>query len=118
MNLQIRLGRRRRPRLEHFRLVRDGRLPAVRVLGVDLRRGLPVLGALEQGGADDVLGRVHRLMVVDVRGAVRAVVAVDRFAWSHQPFFSFPFLSSVCLLGSASRTYQSHRSRCTPSGCP
>lgn len=71
---------RRRPRLKHRPLRRHRRLPVVPILGIDLSRGLPVLGALEQRGADHVLGRVDGLVVVDVGGAVGAVVAVHRVA--------------------------------------
>lgn len=68
-----------RPR--HKRL-RNLRLPAQAILSENLRRDreLGGGGALEQARAHNDLGPQHRLVVVDVRGAVGAVVAVDGLA--------------------------------------
>ena len=51
-------------------------LPVQPVLAEDLGGDGEVGRALEQAGADDDLGAEHGLVVVDVRGAVGAVVAV------------------------------------------
>lgn len=50
------------------------------ILAENLGRDGELLAALEQARADDDLGSQHRLVVVDVRGAVGAVVAVYRLA--------------------------------------
>lgn len=60
-------------------------LPVQPVLAEDLGGDGEFGGALEQAGADDDLGAEDGLVVVDVRGAVGAVVAVYGLAclfWS------------------------------------
>lgn len=59
-------------------------LPWQAHLGVDLRRRLEVLDSLVQqtGAKDDAVGAERLLCVVDVGGAVLAVVAVDTLACS------------------------------------
>lgn len=61
--------------------LRNRRLPAQLVLAEDLSRHREILAALQQTGAHHDLRAQHGLVVVDVRGAVGAVVAVDGFAW-------------------------------------
>lgn len=59
----------------------DGLLPRHHGLAVDLGRGLERLAVVEQHGAGDDGVRAHDLLVmVRVRRAVGAVVAVDRLA--------------------------------------
>ena len=80
------LSKRRKGPLNIYHLrpsrqgLRDLLLPVEAVLAVDLEADGVVLGQVEQGGADDVLVAHDGLVVVDVRGAVGAVVAVDGFA--------------------------------------
>lgn len=69
--------RRRRP----LKGMRHLGLPGEAILAEDLSRDLEVLGALQQAGADDDLVAQDGLVVVDVGGAVGAVVAVDVLAW-------------------------------------
>lgn len=57
-------------------------LPAQAVLSKDLRLDGEGGAALQEGGADDDLGAQDGLVVVDVRGAVGAVVAVYGLACS------------------------------------
>lgn len=72
-------SRRPRPRGED-RLCNLG-LPVPLILAVNLRRDGEALSPLEQAGTHHNLVFARRgLVVVDVRGAVGAVVAVDRFA--------------------------------------
>ena len=52
-------------------------LPRRPILAENFRRRLQVFPALEQRGADDDFGAEDGLVVVDVGGAVGAVVAVD-----------------------------------------
>jgi hypothetical protein len=100
-------------------------LPRQARLGIDLRRRLEVLDALvEQTGAqDNVVGAEGLLCVVDVGGAVLAVVAVDALACC---MFSILFnradMRDGFVRGVEVRmrimwleTYQSHPCRCT---CP
>ena len=60
--------------------MRELRLPAQPILAEDLGRDGELAAALEQARADDDFGPQDGLVVVDVRGAVGAVVAVYRFA--------------------------------------
>ncbi len=60
--------------------LRNLRLPRQPILSVNLRRDRERLAALEEARADDDLGSQDRLVVVDVGGAVGAVVAVYWFA--------------------------------------
>lgn len=69
---------RRRQRLERRR---DLLLPAHAGFPVDLGVRRPGLAAVEEDGAHDDLGAHGFLVVVDVRGAGGAVVAVDGVAW-------------------------------------
>ena len=55
-------------------------LPAGHILAVDLGSHRPILGALEGGRTDDVLGAQDGLVVVDVGRAGRAEVALHRVA--------------------------------------
>lgn len=55
-------------------------MPLQPILAKDLRMHAKVLAALEQTGADDDFVAEDGLVVVDVRGAVGAVVAVYVFA--------------------------------------
>ena len=58
-------------------------LPRHADLPIDLSTELQVLSIVEQDGANDVLVIAHDgLVVVDVGGAVAAVVAVDWFAYA------------------------------------
>ena len=59
-------------------------LPGQTILAKDLGRDGELLVAFQQGGADDDLIAEDGLVVVDVRGAVGAVVAVYGIAcgWS------------------------------------
>ena len=61
--------------------MRELGLPAQTVLAEDLGGDGEGLGAVEEGGADDDLGAEDGLVVVDVGGAVGAVVAVYWVAW-------------------------------------
>lgn len=54
-------------------------LPRPTILSIDLSRDLEVLAALQEARANDNLIAQHGLLVVDVGGAVGAVVAIDRF---------------------------------------
>ena len=56
-------------------------LPPQPILAENLGRDIEDFAALEQTGAYDNFGAEHGLVVVDVRGAVGAVVAVDWFAF-------------------------------------
>ena len=60
--------------------MRQLRLPARAVLPEDLSRDGEFLAPIQQGRADDDLVAQNGLVVVDVRGAVGTVVAVDGFA--------------------------------------
>ena len=60
--------------------MRDLGLPLQPILAEDLGRDLEILAALEQAGTDDDLVAQDGLVVVDVGGAVGAVVTVDVFA--------------------------------------
>lgn len=60
--------------------MRELRLPAQAILAEDLGRDGELGAALQQGGADDDLVAQDGLVVVEVRGAVWAVVAVYWFA--------------------------------------
>ena len=60
--------------------MRELRLPSQPILSEDLGRDGELGAALEEARADDDLGAQDRLVVVDVRGAVGAVVAVYWFA--------------------------------------
>lgn len=68
--------RRRRP-LESLGQLR---LPAQPILPEDLRRDLEVVASLQQARADDDLVAQDGLVVINVRGAVGAVVAIHRLA--------------------------------------
>ena len=58
-------------------------LPVILLPGVDLSRDIPLLIALEHGGSEDVLVACSGLVVVGVRGAVGAGVAVHGVTWRH-----------------------------------
>ena len=81
--------------------MRDLGLPAQPVLPEDLRLDGEGAAALEQARADDDLGPEDGLVVVDVGGAVGAVVAVHGLACTQgqglqrRCFFAL-FLSSGC----------------------
>jgi len=75
---------RRRQRLESLGNLW---LPAHLGLAEDLRRRLELLPAVQQHGADDDLVAHDGLVVVDVRGAVGAVVAIDGLACSRDMIF-------------------------------
>lgn len=64
----------------HVLGTRDLGLPLGHILSVDLGAHRPFLGALQGGGAKDVFGAQGGLVVVDVGGARRAEVAVNRVA--------------------------------------
>jgi len=55
-------------------------LPVHLRLAVDLSVGFPVLASVEEDGADDDFRAHDGLVVVDMGGAVGAVVAVDGVA--------------------------------------
>lgn len=57
--------------------MRNLRLPGQPILAVDLGRDLEAFAALQQAGPHDNLVAQDGLVVVDVGGAVRAIVAVD-----------------------------------------
>ena len=57
--------------------MRDLLLPWRPILSENLRGGLQILAARKQRGADDDFRAEDGLVVVDVGGAVGAVVAVD-----------------------------------------
>lgn len=61
-------------------LVRNSRLPVRLVLAVDLSRRLPGLAVIEECSANDDLVTEDLLVVVRVRGAIGAVIAVDGVA--------------------------------------
>ena len=62
--------------------MRQLRLPPQPILAEDLSGNGPLLAAVEESGADDDLVVAHDgLVVVDVGGAVGAVVAVDWVAY-------------------------------------
>jgi len=56
--------------------MRNLRLPAQPILPENLRRHLEMVASFQQAGADDDLVAQDGLVVVEVRGAVGAVVAV------------------------------------------
>lgn len=61
--------------------MRELRLPLGPILAVNLSRDWKRVTAFEQTGPDDYFGPENGLVVVDVRGAVGAVVAVYGFAY-------------------------------------
>ena len=62
-------------------LLSNSRLPLEPVLPINLGRNGERLALLQQAGTDDDLGAEDGLVVIYVRGAVGAVVAIDWFAW-------------------------------------
>ncbi|MCJ1479950.1 hypothetical protein MMC06_000104 [Schaereria dolodes] len=65
------------PRRQHIKRLGNLRLPGQLILSENLRVNAELLAALEKDGADDIFVAENGLVVIDVRGAVRAVVAVD-----------------------------------------
>jgi len=67
-----------RCQLVHRTLISNIRLPLCGILRVDFGTDAPVLGAVDQRGADNVFWTHLGLVVVDVARTVRAIVAMDR----------------------------------------
>ena len=67
-------------RRHHLKSCCNLRLPRHLSLAPDLGSRLPLLRAVEEDGSDHELGAHDSLMVVDVGGAVGAIVAIDILA--------------------------------------
>lgn len=67
-------------RRQHLEGLSDLGYPTGTILSVDLGGGFEILGSIEQGGANDIIGSHDLLVVIRMGGAIGTVVAVDRFA--------------------------------------
>lgn len=97
-------------------------LPAQPILAEDLSNYWELLAALEQASADNDLGAENSLVVVDVGGAVGAVVAVYWLALGGEGRVSKCFTAPMFTVRGRdwmttgqrgeNWTYRNHRSRC------